>query len=158
MSQFTDSFVGEDVSSQYCIRAIYHFQSLGLHLKGQQVEPRDERNTTLLGCVWAIDRLNAAINGRPVLIHERDTRKDFEHCFQQQEPCFRLFLEVIKLLDKVIDLYRPTVTSGVAAELALNFPAFEDVVMSCDASHIGTSALGMPNAILFLTTKALTTK
>jgi len=43
----------------------------------------------------------------------------------------------------VIDLYRPVSTSSEAAILSQEFPAFEDIVMSCDCSHIGTSALGM---------------
>jgi len=54
--------------------------------------------------------MNAAFNGRPVLMHERDLRKDLTCCFEEQEPCFRVFLKVIELLDKVIDLYRPLPT------------------------------------------------
>lgn len=142
MSQFTDTPVGEDISSQLCGRAVHYVQTLGLHLKGQQQEEGiDRKITTLLACVWATDRMNAAINGRPVQMHERDIGKDLEVCFGQQEPCFRVFLEVVKLLDKVIDLYRPTSTSGAAAVLACDFPAFEDVVVKCGGSHIGTPAL-----------------
>lgn len=143
MSQYTDTAIGEDISSQLCGRAVHYVQTLGLHLKGQQQEEdMDRKVTTLLSCVWATDRMNAAINGRPVQMHERDIGRDLELCFGQQEPCFRVFLEVVKLLDKVIDLYRPTPTPSVAAELACDFPAFEDVVMQCSGSHIGTPALG----------------
>jgi hypothetical protein len=77
-------------------------------------------------------------------MHERDIRKDLEDCFQQQQPCFRLFLEIIMLLDKVIDLYRPMANSGESQSLGWEFPAFEDVVMKCGGSQIGTSALGKP--------------
>ena len=94
MSQFSDNPVGEDISSQLCGRAVQHVQSLGLHLKGQHEEHRDRLNTTLLCCIWAIDRMNAAFNGRPVLMHERDLRKDLDLCFEQQDPCFRIFLKV----------------------------------------------------------------
>jgi hypothetical protein len=94
MSQFSDNPIGEDISSQLCGRAVQHVQSLGLHLKGQHEEHIDRCNTTLLCCIWAIDRMNAAFNGRPVLMHERDLRKDLELCFAQQEPCFRIFLKV----------------------------------------------------------------
>lgn len=89
-----------------------------------------------------MDRMNAAFNGRPVSMHERDLRKDLEHCFERQEPCFRLFLEVIVLLDKVIDLYRPVAHSGDAPALTWDFPDFEDVVLKCGSSQIGTTALG----------------
>lgn len=142
MSQFSDNPVGEDISSQLCGRAVQHVQSLGLHVKGQQEEHRDRCSTTLLCCIWAIDRMNAAFNGCPVLMHERDSRKDLEQCFEQQDPCFRVFLKVIELLDKVIDLYRPLPTSGDQPGLNWDFPAFEDVVISCSGSQVSTSALG----------------
>ncbi len=93
MSQFTDNPVGEDISSQLCGRAVQHVQSLGLHVKGQQEQDRDRCSTKLLCCIWAIDRMNAAFHGRPVLMHERDLRKDLEFCFEQQDPCFRVFLK-----------------------------------------------------------------
>ena len=76
-------------------------------------------------------------------MHERDLRKDLDRCFQQQEPAFRLFLEVVVLLDKVIELYRPLALSGDSPVLDWEFPAFEDIVLNCGSSHIGTSALGM---------------
>jgi Fungal specific transcription factor domain len=139
MSQFSDNPDGEDLSSQLCSRAIHHVQSLGLHINGHQ---EDHRVNTLLCCIWAIDRMNAAFNGRPVLMHERDLRKDLEQCFEQQEPCFRLFLQVIELLDKVIELYRPLPASGDQPRLNWEFPAFEDVVLRRGGSTVGTSALG----------------
>jgi hypothetical protein len=144
MSQFSDNPVGEDISSQLCGRAVQHVQSLGLHLKGQQDEHIDRCSTTLLCCIWAIDRMNAAFNGRPVLMHERDLRKDLESCFEQQDPCFRVFLKVIQLLDKVIDLYRPLPPSGDQPGPSWDFPAFEDVVISCGGSQVSPSALGKP--------------
>ncbi len=143
MSQFGDHPISEDISSQLCGRAVHHVQSLGLHLKRQQEYHRDLCSTTLLCCVWAIDRMNAAFHGRPVVMHERDLSQDLESCFKQQSPCFRLFLRVIQLLDKVIDLYRPLLNSGEQPVLNLDFPAFEDVVLRCGASAVGTSALGM---------------
>ena len=144
MSQFSDNPVGEDISSQLCGRAVQHVQSLGIHLNGQQEEQRIRSNTTLLCCIWAIDRMNAAFNGRPVLMHERDLRKDLESCFDQQDPCFRVFLKVIGLLDKIIDLYRPLPTSGDLPSLNWDFPAFEDVVTNCGGSQVSTSSLGKP--------------
>ena len=142
MSQFIDCPESGDVSSQFCGRAIHHVQSIGLHLKGQQEEYQDQYSTTLLSCVWAIDRLNAAFNGRPVLMHERDLRKDLDQCFEQQKPCFRLFLQIVLLLDKVIGLYRPSEQSQ-SPVLIEEFPSFEEVASKCDVSQINTSQLGM---------------
>ncbi|KAK0118980.1 hypothetical protein ONS95_007847 [Cadophora gregata] len=140
LSQFSDDPPGEDLSSQFCMRAVHQVQSLGLHVKGQE-EHADQGNTTLLCCIWAMDRMNAAFNGRPVSMHERDLRKDLDQCFQHQQPSFRLFLEVITLLDKVIELYRPVAVSGDTPVLSWDFPAFEDMVLKCGSSHIGTTAL-----------------
>ncbi|KAH6709444.1 hypothetical protein BKA61DRAFT_614263 [Leptodontidium sp. MPI-SDFR-AT-0119] len=140
LSQFTDDPPGEDLSSQFCMRAVHQVQSLGLHIKGQE-EHADAANTTLLCCIWAMDRMNAAFNGRPVSMHERDLRKDLDLCFQQQDPPFRLFLEVTALLDKIIELYRPLSLSGDAPVLGWEFPAFEDIVLRCGGSHIGITAL-----------------
>lgn len=131
------------------MRAVHQVQSLGLHIKGQE-EHADAANTTLLCCIWAMDRMNAAFNGRPVSMHERDLRKDLDLCFQQQDPPFRLFLEVTALLDKIIELYRPLSLSGDAPVLGWEFPAFEDIVLRCGGSHIGITALGMFLSARFL--------
>ncbi|KAH7364392.1 hypothetical protein BKA65DRAFT_491203 [Rhexocercosporidium sp. MPI-PUGE-AT-0058] len=139
LSQFTDDPPGEDLSSQFCMRAVHQVQSLGLHIKGQ--EEHADYDTTLLCCIWAMDRMNAAFNGRPVSMHERDLRKDLDRCFQQQETPFRLFLEVVALLDKVIELYRPSALSGDSLVLSWEFPAFEDIVLRCGSSNVGTTAL-----------------
>jgi hypothetical protein len=142
MSQFIDGPDSGDISSQLCGRAVHYVQSIGLHVKGRQEEYRDQYGATLLSCVWAIDRMNAAFNGRPVLMHERDLRTDFEECLEQQEPCFRLFLKIVALLDKIIGLYRPSIgfNDSVSDE---DFPSFEDLVVRCGGSHIGTSLIGM---------------
>jgi hypothetical protein len=140
MSQFIDDPDDGDMSSQLCAKAVHHVQSIGLHVKGHQQEPTDEYGATLLCCIWAIDRMNAAFNGRPVLMHDRDIRKDFELCVEQQESCFRLFLQVVVLLDKVIDLYRPSNNPDSDA-LDEAYPSFEDLVVRFDGSQIGTTSL-----------------
>jgi hypothetical protein len=86
--------------------------------------------------------MNAAFNGRPVLMHERDIRKDITQCFEEQEPCFRLFLQIIVLLDKVIELYRPPDSSHKPV-LDMDFLSFEDLVLRCGGFQIGMAALGM---------------
>jgi hypothetical protein len=86
--------------------------------------------------------MNAAFNGRPVIMHERDTRKDLEQLFEQQEPCFQLFLRIIGLLDKVIGLYRPTATSENQVSLSQEFISFVDLVTACGAELVGTWSLG----------------
>ena len=70
MSQFIDNPVGDDMSPQLCGRAVHHVQTLGLHLKRQQEDEMGSYNTTLLCCIYSIDRMNAAFHGRPTLMHE----------------------------------------------------------------------------------------
>ncbi|KAE8452197.1 hypothetical protein EG329_001664 [Mollisiaceae sp. DMI_Dod_QoI] len=135
MSQFTDNPIGDDLSSQFISRAVHQIQSLGLQLKDNQ----DMNNSKLFCCVWAMDRLNAALYGRPILMHERDWSADLSSYFEAQDPTFRLFLHVVALLDKVIDLYRPN--TSVNPMLTGDFPAFEDVVLNCGVSNVTMSAL-----------------
>src|SRR6266487_6943655 len=87
LSQFIDGPDGGDMSSQLCARAVHHVHSTGLHVRGEQEIQKDPYGATLLSCIWAVDRLNAAMNGRPVLMHDQDFGKDLDQCFQQQKPC-----------------------------------------------------------------------
>ncbi|CZS94521.1 uncharacterized protein RAG0_04466 [Rhynchosporium agropyri] len=140
LSQFIDDPPGEDLSSQYCMKAVHQAQSLGLHIKGQE-EVDDQGQTTMLCCIWAMDRMNAAFKGRPVTMHERDLRKDLGYCLQIQDPAFRLFLEIVTLLDKVIGFYRPQSNPGDAFVSDMEFPAYEDIVLKYGGSLIGMPAL-----------------
>lgn len=155
LSQFTDNPTNENLSHQFCGKAVIQAQSIGLHLNGQQDDGRDGQRATLLCCVWAIDKMDAAFSGHAVLIHDRDISRDLDQCFEQQEPPFRLLLAILKLLDTVIDLYRPTTSSDKAITLCQNFPAFEDIVTKCDGHRIGASALGMPPQSKITETKIL---
>jgi hypothetical protein len=141
MSLFSDGPDAGEMSSQFCAKAVHHVQGIGMHIEPQRQSCWGEYGTTLFCCIWALDRLNSALNGRPLLIHERDNRQDFEQCIQQQEPCFRLFLQVVMLLDKVIGLYRPSVKPDPSALDGI-YPVFEDLVEKTDCSQIGTAALG----------------
>lgn len=144
LSLFIDNSSSEDLASQFSGKAAHYLQGMGLHLEGQQ----EDTSTKLLCCVYALDRMNAAFHGRPVLMHERDVRKDLHQCFNQQEPAFRLFLQVTVLLDNVIEIYRPTNQSGHGG-MDVHFPAFEELVSDCGAAQIGTSSLGTWFAIKF---------
>lgn len=138
LSLFIDVSSSEDLASQFSGKAAHYLQGMGLHLEGQQ----EDASTKLLCCVFALDRMNAAFHGRPVLMHERDLRKDLHECFKQQEPTFRLFLQVILLLENVIEIYRP-LNQWQNGCMDMVFPSFEELVSECGASQIGTASLGM---------------
>lgn len=140
MSLFSDGPDAGDMSSQLSAKAVHHVHSIGLHIESHQDSCWGQYGITLFCCIWALDRLNSALNGRPILIHERDIRQDFEQCIEQQEPCFRLFLHVVILLDKGIGLYRPSIKPAPDA-LDGTFPVFEELVAKMDCSQIGSTSL-----------------
>jgi Fungal specific transcription factor domain len=139
LSLFIDGPNGGDLSSQFCARAVHYVHSVGLHIQPQRQGQDDQYAETLLCCIWALDRLNAALHGRPVLMHERDMGKDLDACFQTQNACFRLFLRIVVLLDKVIGLYRPSNDRNFG--LQAEFPLFEELLEDVGGSQIPTPLL-----------------
>jgi hypothetical protein len=142
MSLFNDGPDGSDIASQLSGRAIQHLHSLGLHMDGRRNDQTDHYSTTLLCCIWAIDRMNAAFHGIPVLMHERDMGRDLEACFAQQAPGFCLLLRTVALLDRVIDIYRPR-SDNDKSSLDDCFPAFEDLIMQHSATNLPARILGI---------------
>lgn len=75
------------------------------------------------------------------MMHERDIGSNLEECFKAQDAPFRLFLEVVSGLDKIIALYRPYLApSDERAEFSL--PSFEELVVKCLALQVSTDLLG----------------
>lgn len=100
---------------------------------------------TLFCAVWALDRLNGALYGRPCLLHERDFGRDLQACIARQDPPFRLFLSVVEILDRAIDLYRPT-RGGVPDNVVrvVDLPVFEAMVIDAKAAKLPSPILGEP--------------
>jgi len=139
LSLFTDGPEGPETASQLCAKMIQLVQTLGLHIQ-RGFSHEEEYEVTCLCCAWALDRLNAAIHGRPVLMHERDIGMDLDKCFEVQRPAFRLLLAVISQLDQVIDLYRPHSTSK-GATIESNYPQFDDIVVSTQCTNLNARLL-----------------
>jgi hypothetical protein len=139
MSFFSDGPDGGETSSQLCGRAVQYVHVLGLHVQRQPNINDDKNAVTLLCSIWALDRMNAALHGCPVLMHERDLGRDMQWCFEQQVPSFRLLLRVLELLDKTIQLYRP---SSLTSDWDNAFPSFETVLIQSGATNIQTNLLG----------------
>jgi hypothetical protein len=139
LSFFIDGPNGGDVSSQLCGQAVHYVHTVGLHIQSQRQGDDDQYAETLLCCIWALDILNAALHGRPVLMHERDMGRDLDACIQKQNVCFGLFLRVIMLLDKAIGLYRPN--SDGTAGWSADFPLFEKLLDDFGGSQIPTHLL-----------------
>ena len=79
-------------------------------------------------------------------MHDRDVSVSLSTYFENQEPSFELFLNVVELLDKVIDIYRPANSDNPTP--FSEFPSFEDLVLDCGAQNIKKSALGISPSFL----------
>lgn len=155
MSLFVEGQKGRDKSTQLCAVAIQHVYSLGLHHSNRPSGGRNGYAVRLLCCMWALDRLNAAFHGKPVLMHERDFSIDIQTCIQGQNPCFQLFLRVVTVLDKVIDLYRPH-NSSAENDWEVDFPSFEHLITKSNAVQVPLRHLGKSNVTLLSREQVLT--
>ena len=140
MSFFVEGPEGRELSTHHSGQAVQYVHSLGLHLQGQYTDQVDGHAVSLFCCIWALDRLNAAFHGRPVTMHQRDLGRNLEECIDRQQPPFRLFLQVIVLLDKIIDIYRPMLSPD-EAKWEGDFPIFEDLMVRCASSRVPISLL-----------------
>lgn len=133
-----------DLPAQLGGRAIHHIQTLGLHLLRYE-GPNCEELENLFCAVWAIDRINAAVYGRPCLIHERDIGANLEGCIRKRPPCFRLLLSVCQWLDQVIELYRPgpsAEASGLDKIAYIDLPVLEAMIVNADALKVPSPLIG----------------
>ena len=129
---------GNEVASMNLCTAIHHAHSAGLHLKRNRNGGKGE--TELWWCLWELDKLQAAINGRPVLVRGEDTSIDFPG-EGEGTAVFHAMVRLAELLEKVIALYRPRKKGGVL-ELEEDFPSFEEVMegTSCDNQSLSSTS------------------
>lgn len=139
---FTQFSRAPNVSAEITARAISQAQTMGLHLDLPPTRKNFEYLTRLFCCIWAIDKLNAAFQGRPTMVHEQDFGRDLSHTAGSQDGCFRLFLRVIALLDDVITLYRPLRGQVQTTVGKITIPPFEDLIHECRATRIPYNLLG----------------
>lgn len=133
-----------DLPAQLGSRAIQHIQTLGLHLLRYDA-PNSDDLETLFCAVWALDRINGAVYGRPYLLHERDIGANLEACIKKCPPCFRLLLLVCQWLDQVIELYRPgpsAEASGLEKIAYIDLPVLEAMIVDADALKVPSSLIG----------------
>lgn len=132
---------GGERSSWNLMRAIHLAQTIGLHLGHGQKIQQSESLLSLFWALWSLDRINAAINGRPIMLHDRDIGLRIEDSCQLFDAPFRVWLRLAQDLDKVIELYRPAATTPTGGS-ENNFPGFEDLVDQCHGWGIGQNILG----------------
>lgn len=137
---FTQFSYQHDLAAEITARAISHAQTIGLHLDLAGMG-KDRAYLTRLFCsVWALDKLNAAFQGRPTIMHEQDFGRDLEGAIAQQESSFQLLLRIVSRLDQIIALYRPTGSSTAPSTIAP--VSFESLIHQCDAVRVSSPLLG----------------
>ncbi|KAL2808443.1 hypothetical protein BJX63DRAFT_436117 [Aspergillus granulosus] len=126
LTSFSTQFSGDrQEPAELLSRAICHAHTLGLHHKCHaSTEYNEKTRTRIFCCLYALDILTSACLGRPVQLHHRDFGRDLSSSVAAQEGCFQLFLRVIQLMDRVIDIYRP----GEDSTWKGAFPSFQDLL------------------------------
>jgi hypothetical protein len=120
---------GAEDASMFVTQAMHHCQTLGLHLGQQSSLPtRSTRPMKLLfWTIWTLDRFNAAINGRPIIMADHDIAIEPFERGESEFPAFEILLRIAHIMNDVIGFYRPgnppTVTGWEDV-----FPGFEEII------------------------------
>jgi hypothetical protein len=136
---------GSEDCSLNLAQAIHHAQTMGLHL----MRPDQHAGTSSRGifwCLWGLDRWNAAMNGRPLMIHDGDRSQGVDDVVSTFQSPFRVWLRVTDKLGEVINLYRPIMKGVDQSEVDL--PSFEDIVEHCEAWDMSPDLLGMKHFLV----------
>lgn len=137
-----------ETASTMAFPVTQYVHSTGLHIPRYEDQADCDHAETLFCCIWAFDRLHAALQGKPVLMHERDIARSLKQAIDVQQPPFRLLLTIVELLDRVIKLYRP---GNGQEDLQGEFSLFEDIVLRCGASKLTVSELGKHLQVVYNT-------
>lgn len=130
---------GSEDSSSCLARAIHHAQTIGLHLRKPDREPGSSLDA-LFWCLWCLDRWNAAIHGRPVIIHGRDIGQEVADVVPSFKPPFRISLLLARQLSQVIDCYRPIVDKSFDQDIELS--TFEEIIGNSSSWDTNPELLG----------------
>lgn len=136
---------GSEDCSLNLAQAIHHAHSMGLHLKRPD-QHSHQSSRALFWCLWSLDRWNAAMHGRPLMIHDGDTNQRAKDCFSSDQSPFRVWLRIAEQLGEVIHYYRPMMKDVEEGELDL--PSFEELVTECEAWDLASEQLGMRSCLL----------
>ncbi|RYP07937.1 hypothetical protein DL764_002208 [Monosporascus ibericus] len=130
-----------DLPARAFTHAVHQMHTLGLHLTADKDRDDFLSTRSLFCCLWALDRITSSLYGRALLIHERDIGWDLDACIEAQAPPFRLFLMVVRLLDRVIDLYRPK-NLLIREAMVIELPIFEQMIIDAGATKVPSAFLG----------------
>jgi hypothetical protein len=123
---------GAEQASMHLAQAIHHAHTFGLQFGHQwknQKSDSQENLEDLFWCLWSLDKINACMNGRPLLMHDRDnslTKLPTDP--EKRSSPFGVWLQIAEMLDKVIDYYRPGRSAEETGWEGDDFLGFEEMV------------------------------
>lgn len=154
LSLHTEGPNGAEGASLHLALAIYHGQTVGLQI-GRARDDVSIHLVQLFWCLWSLDRLNAAVNGRARLIHEADLARGLKDFIPHFAPSFRVWLRISDVLCKVINLYQPVAAPGVTG-LEDGFPDLDEILDHCDAQGLMQPILSACLSIDIIATRLTT--
>ena len=133
---------GAEQASMHLAQAIHHAVTIGLHIGRTDNSIDDEPLKRVFWCLWSLDKLNAATNGRPVMIADHDLGVSIYSISQSGNKAFMVWLRLSSMLDKVISFYRPSAPSTVTG-WEDDFPGFEELIDQFEGWDMPSNVLGM---------------
>jgi len=124
LSMHVEGLDGAEEASLSLAKAIHHAQTIGLHLAPNSNDLSMKR---LFWCLWSLDRLNAAINGRPIIMADFDIAIETFAPRQSGFPGFEIWLRVAEFLNSILAFYRPT-RDVSSTGLEADCPGLEEMI------------------------------
>lgn len=141
LSLHSEGLDGAEEASMHLTQAIHHAHTFGLQFGRCPGNAKDEAMQNLFWCLWSLDKINSSIQGRPLIIHERDNKLDSITSHpEKRKTAFGVWLQLSEALDKVIAFYRPC-SKDFETGWELDFPGFEDIIGD-SGDHLDSTILG----------------
>lgn len=138
MSLHNDGPGGIEESSLHLTMAVHDAQTTGLHINTPG-RTRNDQAAMLWWTLWTLDKFNACLGGRPLIIADRDI--DIERPTQEnnvRSQTMAVWLAMGELLDQVIEYYRPQVDPEISGWEG-DFPTFEELISNCSIDMLSDS-------------------
>ncbi|KAF2133380.1 hypothetical protein P153DRAFT_308147 [Dothidotthia symphoricarpi CBS 119687] len=123
---------GAEQASMHLAQAIHHAHTFGLQFGHQWKNQSSESQGNLedvFWCLWSLDKMNACMYGRPLLMHDRDNSlRQLPSDPEKRSSPLGIWLQISEMLDKVIDYYRPGRSADETGWEGDDFLGFEEMV------------------------------
>lgn len=126
---------GIEESSLHLSQAIHDAWTAGIHIQTPGRTPRDQASM-LWWTIWTLDKFNACLGGRPIMIANRDIDiKEPPLESSAKSQVIHAWLRLGNLLDEVIEFYRPTANPD-ATGWETDFPSYTLLTQDIDLSML----------------------